>query len=177
MKAADQHITLSSGEKTTLHALCEAGPVALVFLRHFGCIFCREAVAEYRENPDWNVVFVSMGSVEASEEFRNFVASPHRFICDPQAELYAAFGLKRGNSKQLFGPAVWKAGAQAWGKGHRVGRPVGDPFQMSGTFILRPGGEVVYEHIDEHAGDIALAEEVGGILRTHGMPEAPVFQS
>ena len=74
-------------------------------------------------------------------------------ISDPHKRLYDAFGLERGTVGQMFKPAVWACGVRALRKGHRVGRPVGDPWEMPGLFLLDPGGGVTWSHDFKHAGD------------------------
>lgn len=119
-------------------------------------------MAALRDRTDWNVVFVCMASPEEARGFRDKMESPHRFICDPEKSLYADFGLKRGNLVQLFGPGVWRAGAKA--AKHGVGVPVGDPLQLSGSFVLNSEGEVLWEHRDRDAGDTAPVDEIGRAL-------------
>ena len=146
-------------------------PTLLVFLRHFGCLFCREAVKDLRvaaEAADGNggdrrryprVAFVHMGTPDAGARFlaRYWPAAPG--ISDPDQRLYEAFHLPRGGVGQMFAPRVWSCGMRAWKKGHRVGRPVGDPWQMPGFFLLDPpaipGGDapVRWSHVPAHAGD------------------------
>ncbi|ARU41634.1 hypothetical protein CCB80_10980 [Armatimonadetes bacterium Uphvl-Ar1] len=119
-------------------------------------------MAVLREKADWNVVFVCMAPPEEAEKFRLKMESPHRFVCDPGKQLYEVFGLKRGSLVQLFGPNVWRAGVRA-GK-HGVGVPVGDPLQLSGTFVLNSSGEVTWEHRDRDAGDTAPVDSIGQAL-------------
>ena len=154
MEIADQEVLLSNGDRVMLHSLADGGRVALVFLRHFGCTFCMEYVGELAQHPDLNVVFVSLGDRLESDEFQRKMKSPHRFISDPGATLYKAFGLGRGKVAQMFGPRMFVRGAQAVMKGHGVvGRPVGDPWQMPGVFVLEPGGTVVWEYRSKDAAD------------------------
>jgi len=77
-----------------------------------------------------------MGSVAEGDEFFDERWPEVGAISDPTKELYAAFGLQRGSVLQLLGPRVWSAGFGAFRAGHRAGRPVGDPFMMSGGFLI-----------------------------------------
>ena len=144
-------------------------PTLLVFLRHFGCLFCREMVKDVRvaaESADGNgggrrhyphVVFAHMADAAEGARFmaRYWPAAPA--VSDPDRRLYRAAGLGRGGASQMFRPAVWSAGLAAWRKGHRVGLPVGDPWQMSGLVLLAPApagdAAVLWRHPFEHAGD------------------------
>ena len=45
---------------------------------------------------------------------------------------------------------IWQ-GVKAALRGHGVGKPVGDPLQMSGWFLVHDG-EVIWAHVHEDAG-------------------------
>lgn len=72
---------------------------------------------------------------------------------DPSGNAYRAWGLKRGNAAQLFGPAVWVETAKASLKGEAISKVAGDPFQMPGTFTVSRDGIVRYAYYSLHAGD------------------------
>lgn len=74
-------------------------------------------------------------------------------VSDPEAAMYREFGLGRGRLRQVLGLKVWLRGAQSflWG-GHRVGRPIGDPLQMPGVFLLHRG-RIVQGYIHETSAD------------------------
>jgi len=133
-----------SNNGLTLADLSAAQNLLIVFLRHTGCTFCREALADLQRNlptlttQNTKVALVHMSS---PEEFSRF-ASEYGMedidaFSDPDRELYRAFELTRGSLWQLFGPAVWLAGIRAWR--HGVGMLAGDGFQMPGAFVLRDG--------------------------------------
>lgn len=134
--------------------------VLVVFLRHLGCTFCREACADLgaqrREIEARGVRIAVVGMVE-DEALAGFLA---RYglgdvlrISDPDARLYEAFELKRGTLGQLFGLKVWGRGFVAGVlKGHWVGRLHGDGFRMPGAFLLREG-EIVRAFRHETAAD------------------------
>lgn len=168
-------VTLSTGRQQALSDLYQERPLALIFLRHFGCIFCREQVANLREHEDWNLAFVTMGSPEEAAEFRAMMKSPHIFISDPMARLYEEFGLERGSVRQMFSGQVWKRGFQAASKGHAVGRPVGDPWRMPGEFVVNTQGRVVWERRPRHAGDNASIEDLKKALADATRPEVALL--
>jgi hypothetical protein len=86
------------------------------------------------------VAFVHMGTQElAVPFFGEHGVGDFARVADPQAQLYEAFGLKRGNLVQLFGPAVWARGISALAKGHGIGAWVGDPQRMPGAFLVHKG--------------------------------------
>jgi peroxiredoxin len=140
-----ERTSTESGER--LVDLVQASPVLLVFLRHAGCTFCREAVADIAnlrdeiESNGTRIVLVHMGDRAGIEQLvlRHGFSDVDR-ICDASQELYRAFGLKKGSWRQLFGPKVWIRGLMAAiGRGHGVGRPSADATQMPGVFFLEQG--------------------------------------
>ena len=122
-------------------------PVLLVFLRHAGCTFCRETLADlskYRSRIESNatrIVIVHMGEPESMESLleRNDLIDVDRIV-DANQDLYRTFGLKRGTLRQLFGLTVWNraflGGALAR---HGIGFIQGDSTQMPGLFLIHQG--------------------------------------
>jgi len=152
--AALSEATTEAG--TNLLALTEASPVLLVFLRHFGCSFCRQTISQIAglrgEMQERGVrpVFVHLGTPEvAKAHFDYYGLSEVERVHDPQARLYQhpVFGLGRTNPLSHFlKPAV----IAGWLKGaifqHGFGMIQGDGEQMPGIFFLR-GPEIVREHV------------------------------
>ncbi len=131
----------------TLREMSEEQPVLLVFLRHFGCIFCREALSDIAEKKKEieelgaKVVFVHMTDNEvAGRYFSRFGLEGALHISDPECRYYQAFGLVKGNLTQLFGLQSWIRGFSAGVlSGHGIGPQLGDGFQMPGVFVIQDG--------------------------------------
>lgn len=150
--AVDQH-------GTNMIELSRSQRLLVVFLRHFGCTFCREAIADLvRGESELHrrgvVIVVVHMATEA--EAAGFLAAHgaghwHR-VSDPRRRIHAAFGLTRGSLASLFGPIVWWRGSHALAKGHGAGQPVGDPLQMPGVFVVHRG-RVEAEFRHRTAGD------------------------
>ena len=158
-RAAIEQLTTTNGRSVA--ALSQAGPVLLVFLRHFGCTFCREALDDLsRLRPDLEgrgvtLVLVHMADTTVSAEyFQKYNLTGVAEVSDPDCRYYAAFGLTKGTARQLFGLHSWIRGFEAGVvRGHGVGaRQLGDGFQMPGVFVLR-AGRVTAEFIHDRAGD------------------------
>ena len=134
-------------------------PRLVVFLRHLGCTFCREAMADIHARRDRleregvGVVLIHMSpDDEARSHFAKVGLGEVERISDPQATLYRSFGLRRGTPWQLFGPKVFLRGLAASSRGHKVGKLMGDGFQMPGVFLVRDGRiEKAFRHAS--AGD------------------------
>jgi peroxiredoxin len=144
----------------TLEELSQMSPVLLVFLRHAGCTFCREALADLAakraaiEASGTRLVLVHMGSeAQGARLLGRYGLGEVAHIGDPQRSLYRAFGLPRGTLGDLLGPKVWVRGFQAAILNrHGVGRLEGDGFQMPGVFLLFHG-EVLRSYRHQSAAD------------------------
>jgi len=130
----------------TLLELVEERPVLLVFLRHFGCAFCRQAIDDVSQvrgklaERGVQVAFVHLGSPErAKPYFDYYKLSDVERVSDPDGSLYRepAFALARVSLLQLFRPAVWIG----WLRGaifkYRIGLLKEDIQQMPGVFFLK----------------------------------------
>lgn len=146
-----------TSEGWTLLEVTNDRPTLVVLLRHFGCTFCRETLADLarqRESVEasgLNVAIVHMVSDDrASAYLAKYDLPPHVRVSDPDKRLYRAFDLARGELGQLFGLRVWWRGFLAGVVGgHGVGGLAGDGFQMPGAFVVS-GGRVVraFRHRD-----------------------------
>lgn len=128
-------------------------PVLVVFLRHFGCTFCREALADLRvqrsriEAAGVGIALVHMSpDDEAAAFFARYGLDDVARFSDPGRALYRRFELRRGTLGQMFGWAVWRRAARALvADGHGVGMLAGDGFQMPGAFLVL-NGKIVREY-------------------------------
>ena len=130
----------------SLASLVAERPVFLVFLRHFGCTFCREAVAELAdkrgaiEAQGAPLAFVHLGTEEKAKWFFTpyGLADVPRFS-DPQGNLYQAFGLLRAELRQYLNSESILRMLSAWTRGHFAFFPAGDLERMPGAFLLQQG--------------------------------------
>ncbi|MEO0340596.1 MAG: redoxin domain-containing protein, partial [Bacteroidota bacterium] len=81
----------------SLKELSEVQPILLVFLRHFGCTFCREALADISKERDniekmgTKIVFVHMTNAALAERyFTRYEIENATHICDPEQNFYKA---------------------------------------------------------------------------------------
>lgn len=132
-------------------------PVMLVFLRHLGCLFCREVVRDLRRRAEVDAVprtvLVHQGDVADGDAFFGRLWPEVPAIADPDAVLYRAFGVERGNLGQMFGPASAACAIRAVAKGNGVGRMTGDAWTLPTVVLLDAAGTVIWEHRGRHAGD------------------------
>jgi peroxiredoxin len=155
---------ITMNEQERLSDIAGQRPVLLVFLRHFGCSFCREAIADIAKNRaaieqrGVRIVMVHMAPERDTAErfFKKYKLFPIDHIADPERKFYEGFGLGQGSAQQLFGLMNWIRGFQAGiieqhGFSYH-GEEIGDGFQMPGVFVLHKG-EVKKSYIHRFAYD------------------------
>lgn len=178
----EAHDALRAAVTTTGESIAELShhrAVLVVLLRHFGCTFCREAVADLVQRRSaieavgTQLVLVHQGSeTEASSflEARGLGDVPR--VADPDAVVYRALGLQRGSLLQLFGPRVWWRGVRALVIGrHGLGPAVGDGFRMPGAFLVS-SGRVVHTYRHATAADRPDYVELAGACAVDGLEHA-----
>ena len=146
----------------SLLELAEASPVLLVFLRHFGCSFCRRAISDVAElGPELAArgvrpVFVHLGPVEiARAHFDYYGLSDVERVCDPEAAVYRhpVFAVGRKSVKlQILRPDVWWGWLNGTLFKHGIGKIQGDADQMPGLFFLR-GARIVRRFVYKTIAD------------------------
>jgi len=143
----------------SLAEISEVQPVLLVFLRHSGCLFCREALADLaaaREAITRNgtrMALVHMGTASAFEAFTaQYGLSDVPAFADPSRRFYRGLGLKRARLSQMLGWRVWWRGLRSFLAGHHPGALDGDATQMPGVFLLHHGRVVRHFH-PSHAAE------------------------
>lgn len=129
----------------------------IVFLRHFGCVFCRETLSDMRAVAESDArfprpLFFFQGSPTEGRALLRRYWPDLRAAADPSLEFYAGFGIRRGGLVKMFGPPVWSANSRARQKGHRNGERSGDIWRMPGVFLARKN-EILWSHEHRHAGD------------------------
>jgi peroxiredoxin len=140
-----RELQTNTGER--LDDLADVQPQLVVFLRHAGCTFCREAladIAEQRASIEANgcgIVLVHMGENERDAAFfEKYGLGDVSRIADRDCRLYRQFGLDMGGFAELLGPRVWLRGFMAAiVSGHGIGRLQGNGLQMPGVYLYHCG--------------------------------------
>lgn len=153
--------SMETQEGDNVLTLSKKEPVLLVFLRHFGCVFCKEALKDIslvkpriREN-SLSLVFVHMAENDVAEKyFQQFDFNPVLHISDPDKVIYREFGLKKGNFNQLYGLKTWFRGFSSETSEHKleIAKGLGDSTQMPGIFIIK-NGTITDKYIHNYAAD------------------------
>lgn len=140
---------VSTNRGKSLYDLSLDHPVLLVFLRYFGCSFCREAlddlgkVRSRLKERTVELICVHMDDLERAERyFKKYDIEGIQHVSDPEQQHYHNFGLVKGSFQQLFGLQNMMRGFDAailQGQGIAIPKPLGDGFQMPGVFLIDEG--------------------------------------
>lgn len=152
---------IRTNQGQSLFELSESRNVLLVFIRHFGCTFCRQTVSELAKleeairHKNLELVYVHMSDPSFGDEFfSKYYEHKIHHISDPRRILYKSFGLSRGTLLQVFGPMTFIRGLWAGVfKGHGLGEIEGDSLQLGGFFVLKKG-QVIFEKKNSSASEI-----------------------
>jgi hypothetical protein len=127
--------------------LLDESPLLLIFLRHFGCSFCRQTLEDVSrirsviEGKGVRPVFVHLGTPEQAKRYFDYYhLSDIERVSDPGATLYArpVFAIPRKSAYFHFlVPAVWLGWMRILPK-QGIGLIREDGEQMPGIFYLRP---------------------------------------
>lgn len=141
-----------------LRSLSDKGNVMLIFLRHFGCVFCHEAlddtskVLPQLKAMNIKVVFVHMAEDNIADEYlAQYGIESEEHISDPDMSLYEYFGLNKGNFIELYGLKIWQRYMQLDYKSERDPK-LGNIRQMPGIFLIHKD-QVLNSYVHSRASD------------------------
>ena len=139
--------TLIGNTGKSLLQLSKESRVLVVFLRHSGCTFCREALSDISanrseiESTGAKIALVHLSTETDIAPFvtKYNVADLPRFS-DPDRQLYREFDLSAASPTQLLGPKLWGRGLRAaFQAQHGFGVTQQSMLQMPGTFLIENG--------------------------------------
>jgi peroxiredoxin len=163
---ADRTLLDDAGRQVRVGSLWSERPVALVFLRHFGCIFCREHAADLNEvageaeAAGGSLAAIGLGTPAHAADFRELSGITYPLLVSADTSVHEAMGLGRGNWARVVGPQNIAGTVRALRKGHIAKRTGADMSQLGGTFVIGTSGGTVYEHRARKSADNAPIPEI-----------------
>jgi peroxiredoxin len=107
------------------------------------------------------VVAVGTGDRRYAARFTADERIPFPVLVDDHADAARAATVRRVSFVRLLSDRrSWPETRRARDAGFRVHRSGKRVTQLGATFVLGPGGQVRYEHIDQHSADHAPLDEV-----------------
>jgi peroxiredoxin len=114
------------------------------------------------------VLLVGMGSAEETRAFQQQFDVPYSIVCNPDRDLYRAYGLREGNLGELVSPGLALRSLKALGRGHLPGVPRQDVRQMPGTFVIDSRGRFLLQHFAKNAADHLPPDSMLAALKKGG---------
>jgi len=157
----DQH-----GTSHRLGDLWKDQPVVLVFLRHFGCHNCRDHAVQLRDRygelqaQGIGLVAIGTGDIRYAGAFVRDENIPYLVLVDDDAEAARAASVNVASWYRLLHPSTWRASIEAWKRGARIHKAGKRVTQLGATFVIGPGDQVRYSHVDADSTDHAPVPEI-----------------
>jgi peroxiredoxin len=167
------------GADVRLGELWRQQPVVLVFLRHYGCVFCRAHAVQLHHARERfaaagaRLALVGQGTPDDANRFRRAQSIDVPVYADPERRAYEGAGTKMATLSELLHPLI-VARAIKHTVSSRVrqgsiavhqGRIVDHPAQLGGVLAIAPDGSIRYAHMSEDASDIPPVNEVLAAIR------------
>ncbi len=120
--------------------------LALVFLRHFGCPFCKEHARElHRQRSGFReagveIVMIGPGTPAEAAAFIDELGLTDPVLTDRNRSAYRAYGLGQAPVRSLLDPRVIAGGVRAATKGFLPRTSSGNPLQLQGQFLIDRDG-------------------------------------
>ena len=155
MHLSDLKVQNLCSEWLSLDSVACGKPGIMVLVRHYGCIFCRQRIAELveqagaRPSLDLSVMVIGNGTSVMAADFVETHDIKVPVFTDPSRAIYQELGMKR-----MFG-INWKSvkqGIAAYKNGHRQTAVKGDVWQQGGIAVFNAEGQVTYIYADKEAG-------------------------
>ena len=153
----------ADGREIRLGSLWENQSAVIVFLRHYGGIFCREHVAQLRERESEiraKGAAISLGDRNYAKMFQEDTGIDFPLLIDENRKAYEIAGLKQANIFHILRSDNAAARKRAKSGGHSRHKLGKNPFQLGGTFIFGPGNVDRFAHLSKTFGDNASVAQV-----------------
>jgi integrase len=155
------------GREVRLGDLWGDRPAVLVFLRYYGCAFCREQAVKLSRDQEHfaatgvRLAAIGHGTPEQAAHFRKRRKLEIPVLVDTDRASYEAAGAKIAVLSEIMGPRILARGLKRSIKARVLqGRFSGNPAQLGGVVIVAPDGSVRYAHMAQDASDTPPNEEL-----------------
>ncbi len=164
--APDTEVFDADGQPVRLSQYWQGGLTAFVFMRHVGCIFCREQVQDLRDNAaaireaGISVVIITPDRPSRARKFVEEYRVPFPVLTDPERNAYRAYGLMDGSVGQLINRRILAGGVRATLNGTFPRGSTSAPRQLPGTAIVDRTGRLLHLHHARDAADHLSSREL-----------------
>jgi len=155
-----------------LRDLWADGPAVIVWLRQFGCPFCRAYAVQLNrargrfQEAGARLVLIGQGTPDDARRFRRHLGIDLQILTDIDRVTYLWAGTKLAALDELIGPRVVARGLLAMAQNRvLLGHNTADEAQLGGSIIVTPNRTIVFSHISRDASDMASPKVLLDALR------------
>lgn len=165
-KAPDSIVVDAHGQDIHLNELWQDGSTLLVFLRHFGCIYCRERLnqlARHREEIEQaglNIVTIGLGESEHAKTYCGSLLPDALCLASEDSSVYKTYGFSHIKLGNILSFTAIQNTVRAVTSGQMQGQTTGDVRMIGGTFIIDQAGVVQYAYYSKTPGDHPSFERI-----------------
>lgn len=134
-------------------------PTVACFVRHFGCLFCFEHVADAAQNKQaieaagGQLIIVGNGNPKHARDFERQVGLEGAVFTDPARQIYRALAMRHGIGR-VMNLQVSRNFRRAFAAGFHQVAVKGDRWQLGGNVVFDADGAVRFMQHAEVAGDL-----------------------
>ena len=180
-RAPDYELLNSQGKTVKLSSFWVGKPALILFWRHYGCGCGMDRAKRLKGEYDGyvqagaNPLIVGQGEPERALDYaKKYELPPVPILCDPEYEVYEAYGLLEGKPSQIMFDAPkefldrdYEAGVQLAEERRDAKRPVVDnSWLLPGEFVVDQSGVIALayrynycEDFPDHRVDLAAIRE------------------
>jgi peroxiredoxin len=168
MYQADQYIELDTeilevtytNQGNSLYDIAQKSSVLLIFLRHFGCPFCNEALDDIAKIKGQlyaqkiKLVFIHLADEAYGNQYlEQYHLEQEEHISDPDMSLYEYFDLQKGGFYELYNLKVWSRIVHLQKEyGIHINKALGSTRQMPDIFFIHKG-QIINTYLHTSAAD------------------------
>jgi len=151
-------VSIENQNCTFRDILNSKGLTCICLLRHFGCMLCRRSSSKISSifvdlsSLGISLIAIGSGTPIMASSFRREFNFPGDIYVDAKREVYKALGCNRGLKYVLSMQTLAKI-KEAQQLGFKQGATQSDVLQLGGTFLIHREKGIVFQHIEEFAGD------------------------
>jgi peroxiredoxin len=112
-----------------------------------------------------DLIAIGTGNQRYATSFIRDEHIPYMVLVDDDAAAARAASVRVLNFAQLVHPRTWRASVNAWRNGHKIHKAGARVNQLGATFVIGPGDQVRYEHIDSDSTDHAPVADLVAAVR------------
>jgi peroxiredoxin len=166
------------GKPVFFRDLWQGKTTVVVFVRHFGCLYCHEHASTVVhakndiEAAGGSLLLLGHGNPVHAGQFSRQVGLEGLVFTDPARILYRALGMKHGILR-VYNLESSRHMARATRAGFKNRGVLGDRWQLGGTVVLDARGTIVYRHVSQIAGDHGSVSDVLFAVRRQRHTDPP----